>query len=439
MPVPLLQGIFLLPFTGIGQRARRLYYGWWIVVATFVIQFMNASLLFHSFGAYFEYLRTDLNASRAAISGAFSLARMEEGMLGPLQGWLVTRFGPKTVARVGVVLFGSGLMLFSRVDSVLLYYAVFLLMAVGTSMAGFVTLNSTLANWFIKRRTVAMSWAQMGLPVGGLTISVIAWSLSTYGWRPTAFASGIVAILVGFTMAGFLRRTPEAYGLLPDGAKPDSTQAGLEQSVARRSSAEEPQYTPFQAMRDRSFWLISIGHGMALFVVSVIIAHFIPHLKEDLGWSTVQATVPFTIIIASSIAAQSFMGFASDKFEKRYIAAGCMITHSIAMLIIASTSNLPLIYFAGILHGAAWGTRGPLMSSIRAEYFGRKHFAYIIGYSSIIVMVGAVVGPIFSGLMADNLGSYRPGFAILGVLTGIGSIAFFFARRPIKLPRARGA
>jgi sugar phosphate permease len=429
----------LSPFTGIGQRTRRLYYGWWIVVATFVIQFMNASLLFHSFGAYFEYLRADLNTSRTAISGAFSMARMEEGMLGPLQGWLVTRFGPKIVARVGVVFFGVGLMLFSRVDSVLLYYAVFLLMAIGTSMAGFITLNSTIANWFVKRRTVAMSWGQMGLPVGGLTISIIAWSLSTYGWRPTAFASGIVAIIVGFTLAGLLKRTPESYGLLPDGAKPNSTPAGPEQNAVRRPSAEEPEYTPFQAMRDRSFWLISVGHAMALFVVSVIMAHLIPHLQEEMNLSTVQATVPLTVIIGSSIAAQSFMGFVSDKFDKRYIAAACMITHSFAMIIIASTSSLPLIYFAGILHGAAWGTRGPLMSSIRAEYFGRKHFATIIGYSSIIVMIGAVVGPIFSGLMADNLGSYRPGFTILGILTGFGSISFFFARKPKPHPQARGA
>ena len=426
----------MLPFTGIGQRTRRLYHGWWIVVATFVIQFMNASLLFHSFGVYFEYLRTDLQASRGAISGAFSMARMEEGLLGPLQGWLVTRFGPRTVVRVGVLFFGGGLMLFSTVQTVAMYYAVFLLMAIGTSMAGFITLNSTLANWFVKRRTVAMSWGQMGLPVGGLTIFIIAWSLSTYGWRPTAFASGFVAIGVGFVMSSLLRRAPEAYGLLPDGAQPSEQQPGTATESSRRiASPSEPQYTAVQAMKDRSFWLISIGHGMALFVVSVIIAHLIPHLQEDMGLTSVQAALPLTVIIGSSMAAQSFMGFVSDRFEKRYIAGACMVTHSIAMLIIAYTSSLPLIYFAGVLHGAAWGTRGPLMSSIRADYFGRKHFATIIGYSSMIVMIGAVVGPIFSGVMADNLGDYRPGFTVLGILTGLGSIAFFLARRPKMQPR----
>lgn len=405
-------------------------------MATFVIQFMNASLLFHSFGAYFEYLRADLNASRAAISGAFSLARMEEGLLGPLQGWLVTRFGPRKVARLGVVLFGIGLMLFSTVNNLVLYYAVFMLMAIGTSMAGFVTLNSTIANWFIKRRTLAMSWGQMGLPVGGLTISIIAWSLSTYGWRPTAFVSGIIAICLGFLLAGVLRDRPESRGLLPDGVRPTETDITSENPISSFIS-EEPQYTVAQAMRDRSFWLLSIGHAMALFVVSVIMAHLMPHLQEDLGLAPVKAAIPVTIIIAASILAHSFMGVISDKLEKRYIAVACMVAHCAAMLAIASTNSLLLIYFAAFLHGAAWGTRGPLMASIRAEYFGRKHFASIIGYSSLIVMSGAVIGPIFSGLMADNLGSYRPGFVILGLLTGVGSIAFVFARKPpVNITRA---
>jgi MFS family permease len=86
-----------------------------------------------------------------------------------------------------------------------------------------------------------------------------------------------------------------------------------------------------------------------------------------------------------------------------------------------------------LLHGVAWGLRGPFMQAIRADYFGRAAIGMILGLSYMIIVVGQVGGPMIAGVLADMTGDYRLGFTILALLAGIGSLFFLFARRP-KLP-----
>ena len=153
------------------------------------------SLMIHSFTAYFPLLQAQFGWSRTLLSGAFALSRAESGILGPLQGWLIDRFGPRVMVRGGMVLFGAGFIMFSYTDSVLDYYLTFLLMALGSSIAGFLTVATTVVNWFERRRGVAMGIAMSGFGIGGLLVPAVAWSLTTLGWRPTAFISGVFIIM----------------------------------------------------------------------------------------------------------------------------------------------------------------------------------------------------------------------------------------------------
>ena len=96
--------------------------------------------------------------------------------------------------------------------------------------------------------------------------------------------------------------------------------------------------------------------------------------------------------------------------------------------------GISILAFA-ILHGTAWGLRGPFMQAMRADYFGRSAIGMILGLSFMIIVVGQVGGPIIPGIFADITGDYRLGFTILAVLAGLGSGFFFFARKP-KRPLA---
>jgi len=88
------------------------------------------------------------------------------------------------------------------------------------------------------------------------------------------------------------------------------------------------------------------------------------------------------------------------------------------------------VFAFAMLHGLAWGTRGPLMVALRADYFGPSSFGTIMGFSSLIVMLGMSGGPIFAGIMADTYGNYETGLAVLAGLSLLGSFCFLAATPP---------
>ena len=70
------------------------------------------------------------------------------------------------------------------------------------------------------------------------------------------------------------------------------------------------------------------------------------------------------------------------------------------------------------------------MATIRADYFGRAYFPSIMGFSSLVIMLGMTVGPLFAGYMADVFGDYKLGFIIISALAALGSIFFVLAKPP---------
>ena len=413
-------------------RSSRVFYGWWIVAAGFLNQAFAAALLQRAFGSYSVLLRQEFGWSKTELAAAASMQQLENGMLGPLQGWFVDRFGPRLSMRLGVAAFGIGFLLFSRVQTLSQFYAAFLLMALGSNFGGFFPLSVATVNWFNKKRSRALSILQMGMALGGLLIVVVVWALEAYGWRQVAFISGILVLAVGLPVTQVVRRRPEDHGLYVDGEAPEATPAGAtaEDAAARRAEAEGPEFTLRQAMATPAFWLISLGHASALLIVVALNQHLSLYITEDLGYSLVFAGTIQTILTASQLVGIALSGVLGDMWDKRWIAVGCMLCHTAGLLLLSHTNTTLLLSTGATIHGVAWGLRGPLMNGIRADYFGRKSFGAILGVSSLLVTVGTIFGPLFAGFLADRTGSYQLGFTILAILSGIGSIFFVIARRP---------
>lgn len=407
------------------RRARRgVFFGWWLVCAGFLIQILNGGLLFHAFSAYVLPLQAEFGWSRGQLSGAFSMARAESGILGPLQGWAIDKFGPRAMMRIGMVLFGAGFIALSKIDSLLTFYLAFALMALGSSLGGFMPLATTITNWFARKRAMALGIMMTGMSVGGLTVPVVVWSLNKYGWRDTAFVSGIIILVVGIPLAQLMRHSPEQYGQLPDGVR---------RSYREGKVQEPPKITGLtarQALKTQAFWMLSISHGAALLVVGSALLHQFPHMVEGMGLSDASAATVVALLAIVVIVAQLSGGYIGDRINKKVGIAGCMLAHSAGFAIFAlSTSMAGALAFA-VLHGAAWGVRSPLINSIRADYFGRASYATIMGFTSMIVMIGMTVGPLFAGIMQDATGSYEAPFLILAAVAGLGSIAALSARKP---------
>jgi MFS family permease len=168
----------------------------------------------------------------------------------------------------------------------------------------------------------------------------------------------------------------------------------------------------------------------------VVQVHLVAHLHEDFWYSLTSAATVIFAMQAFQMVGPMWGGFLGDRFDKRVITVICMLMHATALLLVAYLNNIVAIGAFAALHGLGWGIRGPLMQAIRADYFGASDFGKIMGWSSMIVMIGTVSGPFVAGLLADKFGSYQTGFAIIAVTALAGSVFFVLARKP-EPPQAR--
>ena len=423
------------PLPAKSPRQRRIFYGWWIVVAGAGVQLLQNALLGQAYGAYVVLLRAEFGWSTTFLSGASALREAETGITGVFQGLLLDRFGPRSVARVGVITLAIGFMLFSRVQSPLGFYAAFSVMSIGGSMVGYLTMTFTVVHWFERRRATAISLTSAGFAIGGMAVPVVVIFLETFGWRPTAFFSGVVMLVVGLPLTQLLRHRPSDMGLAPDGDPYDPHLHSHASTVA--AAATSTDFTLKEAMREPSFWWISFGHASALFVVSAMNVHLVSHLTASQGYSLGQASAVVFLMTLIFLIGTVSGGLLGDRINKRLLAVGCMAMHTAGLLLLSHAVNLPMIVAFTVLHGLAWGWRGPQMAAIRAEYFGRSAFGRILGVSNMIIIIGTISGPLIAGYVYDRTGNYRAGFDILAAIAAAGSIFFILARKPPPPARTR--
>lgn len=405
----------------------KIFYGWRITAAACSIQFILSSLLTQSFGVYVAVLADDEGWSKTALSGAAAMQSVEAAIIGPLLGWMIDRFGSQKMIRTGILFFGFGFLIFSQITTLTGFYISSVLMAIGASMSGYFPLSVSLIQWFDRYRARALSIMSLGIAMGGLLVPLIALSIQHYGWRTTALASGIIAFVIGFPLAGIIKSRPEDVGLTADGEPHPSK---TETTHANVNIEKKIEFTTQQALRTRAFWFLALGHGFALAIVTAVNVHAITHMKESLGYSVSQASLAILLMTIAQIAGVLFGAAVGDRFEKRKVSAACMLLHAIGLLLLTyATHPIEIAAFA-IIHGAAWGLRGPFMQAIRADYFGRNAIGMILGLSAVIVALGQVAGPLVAGVLADVTGDYKTGFTVLSIMVGLGSLLFMFAKKP---------
>jgi sugar phosphate permease len=316
-------------------------------------------------------------------------------------------------------------MLLSQIETLAGFYGAFVIVALGSSMFSNFIMSVAIIQWFEKSRARALSMVQFGMALGGIFVFVVAWSMQTFGWRATAFGSGVIVIIAGWPLARVFKSRPEDHGETLDGLPPAPKDLSPHEAPPARR-----MFTAREALRTSAFWLISLGHAFSLLVVSAVNVHAITHMKEELGYSLAQAAFIITLVTVGQFFGVMGGWVLGDRFVKRKIAAVCMLMHAAGLLILTYATSYAILVLAGLIHGAAWGLRGPFMQAIRADYFGRRSIGMIMGLSNLVTVFGQIGGPLIAGIFADWTGDYRVGFTILAVLAALGSLLFWMARRP---------
>jgi MFS family permease len=412
--------------TAAPPRPRR-FLGWDTVVGGATFQALQAALVYQSFGIYVVAWSDEFGWARAAIAGGYALATVEAGLIGPLHGALLERFGVRPVMLAGVLALALGLLGLSFMTTLPTFYACMLLVGLGLALSGFLSTTTAVVPWFARRRSTALSLMGIGYSVGGLLVPVVAAAIVDLGWRAMLQLGATIILMIGLPSLALMRRSPAAYGQEPDGLD----RAGRRPRPLLKRRASGADFTLRQALRTRAFWLLGIGQSAAILVGGAVTVHLVAHLTLSLDFSVQAAAQVIALVTVVSVVGQLVGGPIGDRFDIHKVAAVAMVVQALGLALLAQATSVSAVMLFAVMHGLAWGIRGPLMGSVRADYFGTRYFGSIMGASMMVLIVGDVIGPILTGTLADRFGDYRVGFSVIAGMALVASLGFWFARPPV--------
>jgi len=420
---------------------RKIFYGWWIVLASIVSSFYGIGIFNHGFTAFFNPIVKEFGWSRAVTSGAFALQRAESGLSAPIVGWLIDKYGPRKTMLLGSFLSGLGLIFLSRIDTLLTFYFAFLVISFGISLSTFLVSFITVTVWFQDMRGRALALLSAGSAgLGGTLVPGLVWLISSYDWRTALVVIGIGFWVIVTPMALIMRSRPEDYGYLPDGKISDKKITMIDVNESSRFNFSKPkqksvvieqvEYTYRTAIKSTLFWRLSLTFSFGWMLISAISVHQIPALMSFGIGDQLSGLVVMAVMLVSVIG-RLVAGFLGDYLDKRYILATAYILQLVGCIIFSNLSATWLISLYVLFFGLGHGSTIPVAFAILADYFGRENFGTIVTLNVTIGTVFSMVSPVFAGWMFDITSSYRPAFLII-CLTLIPSIILILTTRPYQ-------
>mgnify|MGYP001277437488 FL=1 len=418
-------------------KPSNVFYGWWLVGVSGLVMTLATVPLYHAMAIWAVALESSFGWSRTQIGFALTFTRIEGGFMGPLEGYLTDKLGSRRMILIGLLILSVGFLIFWQVNSLWTFYLAFIVMALGQGLGSWLPLMTALNNWFVRNRSKAMGFSNMGSRIGALIlVPAIAWSIDPehdrLGWELTALILGIVTLILAIPLSKAIRDRPQDYGQGTDG---DQVTEGLSDSLngSISSHSKNPtavvDLTAKQAVMTPAFWLISFGHGFTSMVILAIMAH-LGLLLMDKGFDIQTTGWVVTVYTAVAMAFQLVGGYLGDIAPKNRILFFFTTLQAVGVLVLTYADSLRTIYLFAVLFGAGFGGRNPLTTSIRGEYFGRASFGKILGLSTVPMNVLLLFASPFAGYIKDVQGSYANAFLILALLNFIGGICFLLAKRP---------
>lgn len=414
-----------------GKKHPRVFYGWWIVGASFLIAFYTGGVVFFGFTAIFEPLANEFGWSYAQISLATSLRGFEMGLLAPLVGLVVDRWRPRRLIFGGAIFIGIGLMLLSLINSLGMFYGAFILIAIGMSAVSSTVLLTVVVNWFREKVAIATGIVVSGYAVGGILVPIVTVLVDKYEWRTAMIILGLSTLVIALPLSLLIRHKPEQYGYLPDG-NVSSPVVVDESLISGRSTMMD--ISTREAGTRSVFWRIALASVCHMLVTSAVVTHVMPYLTS-VGISRSVSSLAAGALALASIGGRLGFGWLGDKLDNRGVAAAGFALMALGLLsfgwLITGWTWLLLPFI--VLFSTGWGGSVTMRASLLREYFGRSRFSKIYGFVTGVSMLGAIVGAPLAGWVFDKWGTYQ---WIWFVFAGLAVIALVLVA---TIPRPRSS
>lgn len=404
------------------KNPPKVFYGWWIVIGSGVMQFYTSSVFWRGFQAFVDpVLRTFTGWGSGVFASAMALQRAESSFITPFVGAAIDRFGPRPVLAFGAFVTGCGFILMSQMQALWHFYAAMLVLGVGLSFGEFIVFVTTVVNWFVRNRSRALATVMTFSAMGAVVLPLLVWSIETFGWRTVLFCIGLGFWIIGTPIILILRRRPEDYGMHPDGDT-DLKASNSEQTDRLRTRAREVSIGIREVLRLRAFWQIVIAVSIGEVVAMTNLFHLPALLEYEIDiWL---ASIAAGAVAIGDVLGRITIGIIGDRYNPKHLLAAALTFQTIgvgSLTLINSEylgiswglTPLPLFVFCS---GFGFGSSIPLRLAILAEYFGRRNYGTLVGTASSISSLSVTGGLLFVGFMSDFTESYRPGYMVLTVL-----------------------
>lgn len=450
---------------------KKIFYGWWIVAISAVIDAMKHGTFNRGFSFYVIPLTNELGIGVAAIALAEMFGRLEGGLQGPLAGYMTDRLGPRVVLAAGGITSGLGFILLYFTHS----YFSFMLVFVGLLSLGFRggynnASVPALNQWFRRRRSLAMSTASIGTGLGGLMVApLIGILVVTLGWRQAAMVSGIAIMAVVLPLSYLVKKTPESMGLYPDGddgpgqetagvTERDSTAGPSIESTRESTQAQtgeqtanptavilgESDFTAREATRTASFWLLvwavglrnTVHSGMQFLLVPVMVWFLSGSGRGDTE-SQSFAILFVAVLSLCTMVFNPLVGWIGDSWSKQRLSAVAMVSGGFALMTLLNHSGMLWQLGIFVVLMAFSESANPLAWAIMGDFFGRRSFGTLRGIQHLPDQLMSMSTAVWMGWIFDRTGSFY--WALLPLIGIYGLSAFFYWTMPRPKPPIRVA
>ena len=401
---------------------------WWVVFAGAFAHAVSTGLAYFGLAAYFPSFEREFGWSRTAISGAFSMARVESGLLGPAEGYMTDRLGPRRVMYLGIVICSLGFIGMSLVNSLpMLYVTIVVGIVLGSSVGFYIPVSVVVATLFRARRSLAFGIFRMGPGLSGLMVPLVGFMIVWWGWRAASVASAVIIVVMGWPLA---RAIGGAYERGTGPEPPANTPAP---GTAPKAPPPEVSLTLKETLRTRSFWLLAAVMGLRQMVTEGISVHLVI-LLVDRGWKQEVAAGLLGTSALIGVPSRLAFGWMGDFIDKRKLMIGLLAALSASVLTMGMTTSSAWFMAGLVVYSLCYGGLASLQEPIRADYFGIRHFASIQGFSRLFVTAGSVMGPVSAGFFYDLTHSYTVPLTIFAGSAFASTVLMFWT-----LPPARGS
>ncbi|MBW2268938.1 MAG: MFS transporter [Deltaproteobacteria bacterium] len=403
--------------------STRPFLGWRVVAAAFTAQLLSNGCTFAVFGVFVVPLSQAFDVSEGRFGLGLSFTFLVMGAMGPLVGRWIDRGLARPLMLAGVVATGCGMLALSRAAELWqLAFAFCGIVGVGTACFGPTPSMGLVANWFVRRRGLAL-----GLTVAGATVAtwiappVAAYLIDSVGWRAALAWFGAGALTIGIPVFWFcVVGRPESVGQRPDGDAP------LAEAVA---SPPAEEVATGSLLRDARLWLLSVGFGLVFTSPIVIVLVLVP-FGEQLGFSRQNAAFFFSAMAPFSLLGKVVFGALADRVPAHLGIWIVVLGSALVWGLLYANPSYGLFLGIGALYGVAIGAAGPLQGVIIGRCFGRAAFGRVYGIGGLATVPIIAAAPAIAGVLRDATGSYNAVFLFQIVVLLLGGALLAMVRIP---------